>query len=145
MKKSTLPDTPSTLTIGRLAKQAGVGVETIRYYQERGLIPIPPQSGSYRQYPITLVDRIHFIKRAQELGFSLYEIDELLQLDEHTDRQTICRLATAKIDNIQKKLDDITRMQHTLQELVTSCNHAPAQGRCPIIASLSDQPADCPD
>ncbi|HQQ74864.1 MAG TPA: MerR family transcriptional regulator, partial [Pseudomonadales bacterium] len=78
----------STLTIGKLAKQAGVGIETVRYYQSRGLIPVPPETGSYRQYPASLVARIQFIKRAQELGFSLDEIGELLQLDQHTDRKT---------------------------------------------------------
>lgn len=132
-------NTASYLTIGRLARQAGVGVETVRYYQTRGLIPVPPESSSYRQYPVTLIARIHFIKRAQELGFSLDEIIELLQLDEQTDRKTIRQLASAKIEQIQQKLDDLVRMQNTLQGLVTSCNHAASGQRCPIIASLSDK------
>jgi len=66
------------LTIGRLASAAGVGVETVRYYQQRELLPIPAASGAFRQYPSDLVNRIRFVKRAQELGFSLAEINELL-------------------------------------------------------------------
>ncbi|HQQ64310.1 MAG TPA: MerR family DNA-binding protein [Pseudomonadales bacterium] len=133
-----MPTVPS-LTIGKLAKQAGVGIETVRYYQTRGLMPVPPETGSYRQYPVSLVARIQFIKRAQELGFSLDEIGELLQLDQHTDRKTIRQLASGKIEQIQQKLDDLTRMQTTLQALVASCSHASALQPCPIIVSLSDQ------
>jgi MerR family mercuric resistance operon transcriptional regulator len=129
----------SPLTIGRLARQAGVGVETIRYYLTRGLLPLPPDTDSYRQYPVTYIDRIRFIKRAQELGFSLDEIHELLQLDEHTDRKIIRHLATTKIEQIQQKLHDLLRMQTTLQELVTTCSHTSARQRCPIIASFSDR------
>lgn len=134
--------TTANLTIGRLARQAGVGIETIRYYQTRGLLPVPPASGSYRQYPATLIARIHFIKRAQELGFSLDEIGELLQLDEQTDRKTIRQLASTKIEQIQHKLNDLARMQNTLQKLVANCSHAPARQPCPIIASLSNNKSD---
>src|SRR4051812_21844577 len=72
---------PTSLTIGRLARAADVGVETIRYYQDRELLPVPPSSGAFRYYPLSLVERIRFIKQAQELGFSLEEIRELLQLE----------------------------------------------------------------
>ena len=125
------------LTIGRLATKASVGVETVRYYQERGLLPIPHSSGGYRQYPITLVDRIRFIKRSQELGFSLDEITELLRLNEKTDRTTIRNIASKKIDQIQQKVADLSRMQHALEELVLSCSHTSSKQCCPIIATLA--------
>lgn len=126
------------LTIGRLATKASVGVETVRYYQVRGLLPIPHSNGGYRQYPIALVDRIRFIKRSQELGFSLDEITELLRLDEKTDRTTIRNIANNKIDQIQQKVADLSRMQHVLQELVLSCSHTSTKQRCPIIATLAN-------
>jgi Hg(II)-responsive transcriptional regulator len=126
------------LTIGRLAIKASVGVETIRYYQERGLLPIPHSNGGYRQYPIALVDRIRFIKRSQELGFSLDEITELLRLDEKTDRTTIRNIANKKIDQIQQKVADLSRMQRVLQELVLSCSHTSTKQCCPIIATLAN-------
>lgn len=129
--------TAPTLTIGRLAQQAGVGVETIRYYQQRDLLPTPAGSGSYRQYPITLVERIRFIKRAQELGFSLREIGELLSLDENADRQQIRQIASDKIAHIQQKLDDLLRIQNTLQQLVSCCANTHQKEPCPIIGSLS--------
>lgn len=130
---------PSTsLTIGRLAKEAGVGVETVRYYQQRGLLPTPPGNGSYRQYPLVLVDRIRFIKRAQELGFSLDEILELLALDENTDRSSIRQLAAGKIGQIQQKMDDLSRMLATLEQLVTCCARTSTEAPCPIIASLTN-------
>ena len=125
------------LTIGRLATKASVGVETVRYYQERGLLPIPHSSGGYRQYPIALVDRIRFIKRSQELGFSLDEITELLRLNEKTDRTTIRNIASKKIDQIQQKVTDLSRMQHVLEELVLSCSHTSSKQCCPIIATLA--------
>lgn len=133
-----MSDTSTTfLTIGRLATKAHVGVETIRYYQERGLLPIPHSNGGYRQYSITLVDRIRFIKRSQELGFSLDEITELLRLDEKTDRTTIRNIANKKINQIQQKVADLSRMQHVLEDLVLSCSHTSTKQRCPIIATLA--------
>jgi Hg(II)-responsive transcriptional regulator len=126
-----------TLTIGKLAKQANVGIETIRYYQQRGLLPIPSGNGRYRQYPVALVERIRFIKRAQELGFTLDEISELLTLDDHTDKAIIRQIASHKVKQIQQKLDDLLCMQNTLQTLVTCCANASSEQRCPIIDSLS--------
>ena len=130
--------TPTHLTIGRLAREAGVGIETIRYYQQRQLLPLPPSNGSYRQYPVAIINRIRFIKRSQELGFSLDEISELLRLDEKIDKRTIRNIATRKVEQIQEKLDDLQRMQTTLQQLVHHCSHSSSTERCPIIASLSD-------
>jgi MerR family mercuric resistance operon transcriptional regulator len=128
----------ATLTIGKLASQAGVGIETVRYYQQRGLLPVPSSRGSYRQYPVTMIERIRFIKRAQELGFALDEIGELLALDDHNDKTTIRQIASDKIEQIQKKLDDLQRMQSTLQTLVSCCASSTMEQRCPIIDSLSE-------
>ena len=126
-----------TLTIGHLARSAGVGVETIRYYQQRGLLPIPEAAGSYRRYPVKLGERIRFVKRAQELGFSLEEIAELLHLEDGTDRRSIRRIANERLEQIQAKLDDLSRMKATLSHLVRECEHTSKRQPCPIIETLS--------
>ena len=125
-----------SMTIGHLARAAGVGVETIRYYQRRGLLPVPSSTGTFRQYPAALAARIHFVKRAQELGFSLDEITELLRLEDGADRDSIRHIATERLSQIEKKLADLKRMQKTLRHLVTECEHTGANAPCPIIASL---------
>jgi len=125
-----------TLTIGKLAKAAGVGVETIRYYQQRDLLPVPASSGAYRHYPASLGKRIKFIKRAQELGFSLAEIAELLSLEDGTDRASIRRIANTRLGEIQAKLTDLRRMKTALSHLIDDCEHTGKEQPCPIIASL---------
>jgi MerR family mercuric resistance operon transcriptional regulator len=127
---------PESLTIGRLARAAGVGVETIRYYQQRGLLPVPRSEGTFRHYPVALTARIHFIKRAQELGFSLDEITELLGLEDGSHRSTIRRIASDRLAQIEAKLLDLTRMKRTLKHLVAECEHTRGDLPCPIIASL---------
>ena len=109
-----------TLTIGRLARAAGVGVETIRYYQKRHLLPVPSPdaTATYRQYPVDLVQRIQFIKRAQELGFSIQEVSDLLKLEDGADRASIRRIASARLDEIAKRLDDLKRMKAVLSRLI---------------------------
>jgi len=129
--------TPEALTIGRLARAADVGVETIRYYQDRKLLPVPPSTGAFRYYPRHLVERIRFIKRAQELGFSLDEITELLQLEEGADRGSIRRIATDRLEQIEHKLSDLRRMHKVLKHLVTECEHTSAELPCPIIGTLA--------
>ena len=133
----TRPQIPRSLTIGRLADAAQVNIETVRYYQNRGLIPIPPAKGAFRHYPIEMVERIRFIKRSQELGFALAEIGELLLLDESRDRKTIRAIASNKLTQIEQKLTDLSRLQETLQHLVKQCHNASSHQPCPIIASLS--------
>ena len=125
-----------SLTIGRLARAAEVGVETIRYYQERQLLPVPPSTGAFRYYPVGLVDRIRFIKRAQELGFSLEEISELLHLEEGADRASIRDIAANRLSQIERKLTDLRRMQKVLKHLVTECERTSADLPCPIIGTL---------
>jgi len=129
--------TSESLTIGRLARAAEVGVETIRYYQDRKLLPIPPSAGAFRYYPVSLVHRIRFIKRAQELGFSLEQISEMLHLEEGADRASIRHIATNKLSEIENKLADLRRMQKVLRHLVNECEHTSADLPCPIIGTLS--------
>lgn len=125
-----------SLTIGRLARAAGVNVETVRYYQERQLLPVPPSVGAFRHYPLELVDRIRFIRRAQELGFSLAEVSELLRLEDGTDRASIRRITSERLFQIETKLSDLRRMQRALKHLVSACEHTGAELPCPIIQSL---------
>lgn len=131
----------STFTIGRLAQNAGVGVETVRYYQRRKLLPVPQASGAVRRYPPALVERIRFIKRAQALGFSLDEIAELLRLHDGSNRGSnrisIRKIAALRLNQIETKLADLARMRQVLRHLVAECEHAGAEQACPIIATLS--------
>lgn len=126
-----------TLTIGKLAKVAGVGVETIRYYQQRGLLPVPQSSGAYRHYPVSLGNRIRFIKRAQALGFSLEEVAELLSLEDGIDRVSIRQIASTRLEEIQAKLADLNRMKNALSHLIHECEHTGKEQPCPIISTLT--------
>src|SRR6185369_1259986 len=129
-----------SLTIGRLARAADVGVETIRYYQDRHLLPVPPSDGAFRYYPLSLVERIRFIKRAQELGFSLEEIRELLELEDGADRVSIRRVAAERLSQIEAKLTDLKRLQRVLRGLLTECEHTKPGLPCPIIGTIRDAP-----
>jgi Hg(II)-responsive transcriptional regulator len=131
----------ASLTIGRLARAANVGVETIRYYQDRKLLPVPASEGAFRHYPLSLVDRIRFIKRAQELGFSLEEVRELLQLEDGGDRGSIRKVAAERLHQIEAKLADLKRMQRVLKELLNECEHTKADLPCPIIGTIREGPA----
>lgn len=126
-----------TLTIGRLARAAHVGVETVRYYQKRALLPKPPGTGSVRRYSPTLVDRIRFIKRAQDLGFTLDEIAQLLALENGTDREAIRSLTTARLLQVEAKLAALERMRNSLRYLVSACEQTDREWPCPIISSLA--------
>lgn len=129
---------PSELTIGRLAKAANVGIETIRYYQRLKLLPTPaPVRNAFRHYPIDTIERIRFIKRAQDLGFTLDDVAVLLQLNDGTDRRRIRQLANTRLENIRTKITDLKRMESILAELVHECEHAGQARSCPIIAAFS--------
>ena len=127
------------LTIGRLAEEADVNVETIRYYERRALIAQPekPRDG-YRRYAPEVVARIRFIKNAQELGFSLKEVTELLEL--RIDRETACEdvreQAEAKISDITSKIAALQNMKSVLRQLVESCNARAPTDECPILHAL---------
>ena len=125
-----------SLTIGQLAQAADVNVETIRYYQRIKLInePLKPQSG-YRQYDMEIINRIHFIKRAQKLGFSLKEIADLLEMgDGHC--ADVRKRAEEKRDMITKQIEDLTNLRSTLDNLIHSCDSA-GDTHCPIVETLS--------
>jgi len=132
-------ESPQTLTIGRLAKAANIGVETVRYYQERKLLPVPRRVGTYRQYPVELIGRIRFIKRAQELGFTLDEISGLLELNDGADRVTIRAIAGERMAQIESRLADLQRMRDVLRHLIHECEHTNSDIPCPIIDSLTVQ------
>ncbi len=126
-------------TIGELASAAGVNVETVRYYQRRQLIDLPakPQHG-YRTYPLDTLHKIRFIKRAQELGFSLAEIGRLLTLSTG-NCATVQTLAERKLLNINNKIADLRRMQSVLIELLEACEANRDPKTCPIVESLADE------
>lgn len=130
-----MPDDP--LTIGRLAAAADVGIETVRYYQQRELLPVPPARGAFRYYEPALIKRIRFIKRAQELGFALDEIGELLRLQDGADRRAIRRISTARLTQIETKLADLSRMRRVLKHLIVECERTGTNHPCPIIETLS--------
>lgn len=128
------------LTIGKLAKAAGVGIETVRYYQRRELLPVPPGGDSaFRTYPAELIDRIRFIKRAQQLGFSLDEIVLLLKLEGGENRKAIRDIAQIKLARIHEKIVDLQRMETVLSHLVCECEATGKAQPCPIIAALADE------
>ena len=126
------------LTIGRVAKLAGVNVETIRYYQRRGLLDEPhkPQGG-YRRYQAEAVKQIRFIKRAQALGFTLDEITALLSLEEACSCAETRSLAAHKLELVDRKLTDLTAMRRALAGLVQQCDAGESTRGCPIIRVLS--------
>lgn len=127
------------LTIGRLARAAEVNVETIRYYQRKGLIvePVKPPDG-YRIYPGEVIDRIRFIKRAQKLGFSLQDIVHLLELgDGHCN--DVREQAEAKLAKIETQIKDLQAMRKTLKTLISQCNAGDGSGCCPIVQSLTNR------
>lgn len=127
------------LTIGKLASTAAINVETIRYYERRGLIRQPDKPGvGYRQYDSATLQRVLFIKRAKTLGFSLDEIDSLLALSEGqcADVQS---LAEQKLIRIKAKLHDLQRLEDALQDLVERCSSNADQMHCPIIETLLNE------
>jgi MerR family mercuric resistance operon transcriptional regulator len=127
------------ITIGTLARKAGVNIETIRYYQRRGLLMEPPKpTEGYRLYPLDSVQRILFIKRAQRLGFSLEEIINLLRLGTGNCTETKV-LAMQKLSAIETRLEDLEKMKRTLQDLVQRCDSGAGDAECPIVSSLAER------
>ncbi len=129
----------NAFTIGKAARTAGVGVETIRFYEKRGLISQPNATkGKFREYPMTVVARIRFIKRSQELGFTLSEIKDLMRLADspNSDRKRVKELAQRKTESIRRKIVDLQQLESTLSRLVTDCSgHGRVRG-CPIIEAI---------
>ncbi len=130
------------LSIGQVARRAGVGVETVRYYEREGLLEEPPRRASgYRQYSEEVVKRLHFIKSAQKLGFSLKEITELLLL--RVDTQNACeevrQRAEAKIAEVERKLIELQRMRQALIQVASLCTGKGPDSRCPVLDALDQQ------
>jgi MerR family mercuric resistance operon transcriptional regulator len=131
-----------TYKIGEVASRAEVNKETVRYYEKRGLIPEPDRRRSgYRILTQRHIDQIKFIKRAQELGFTLSEIKELLDLrmDEHTTCSEIKEEAQAKHQDVVQKIEDLTRIKATLVDLIDSCSGEGPKGDCPILEALEGE------
>jgi MerR family mercuric resistance operon transcriptional regulator len=127
------------LTIGAVSRQAGVGIETIRFYEREGLIQDPPRKESgYRQYPPDTVDRVLFIKHAKEVGFSLREIGELLELrlSPGATAADVRKRAVAKIEDITAKIRRLQRMKRALEKLVKTCAGKGPVSECPILEAL---------
>lgn len=130
------------LTIGQVARRAGIGVETVRFYERRGLIEEPPRKESgYRQYPEEVVSRLRFIRRAKDLGFSLKEIAELLslRLDSEATCDDVKARTEAKIEDIKARIQALQGMKRALAELVAACSGEGPASECPILEGLDLQ------
>jgi MerR family transcriptional regulator, mercuric resistance operon regulatory protein len=126
------------LKIGALSKQADCNIETIRYYERIGLLPLPPRThGGYRLYGLEHLKRLNFIRRARELGFTLHEVRALLKLAD--DRSQSCgevrTLATAHLDDVRAKIADLRAMERVLKELIARCETGTLP-ECPLIEAL---------
>lgn len=129
----------TTLTIGEVAKRAGIGVETIRFYEREKLLPEPPRdpSSGYRRYPESTISRLQFIARAKELGFTLRETRELLELRAGPATcGTVRARAEEKIDIVRQKLEDLQRIERALLRLAEACPGNGALDDCPILQAL---------
>jgi Cu(I)-responsive transcriptional regulator len=125
--------------ITETAKAAGVNVQTLRYYERRGLLPKPPRRGSgYREYAPDAVRILRFIKRAQQLGFSLEQVRQLVRLRDvrRSERHRVRAIADAKIAEIDSKIAQLDAMRAALSTLVRCCEHG-ADAECPIIEALN--------
>lgn len=125
------------LTIGAFAKAAGVNVETIRFYQRKGLLPEPDKPyGSIRRYGAADVARVRFVKSAQRLGFSLDEIGELLKLEDGTHCSEAAEIAALRLADVRARQADLTRMEVALSKLVSECCTRHGHVSCPLIDAL---------
>jgi Hg(II)-responsive transcriptional regulator len=124
---------------GELAGRAGVNAETLRYYERRGLLADPPRTpGGYRDYPASALDLLRFIKRAQQLGFTLHEVEELVQLgDGGPDSCDAARvLAEAHKADLERRIADLERMRDSLGELIETCDRPRADRACLLLDAL---------
>ncbi len=129
------------MRIGTAAEQAGVGVETVRFYEQKGLIdqPAKPKSGGFRQYPVQTVLRIRFVRSAQLLGFSLSEISELLELEAGADTRCVDvrNRAQTKREEVQARIDCLERIKLSLDELIDACPGKGQARRCSILEAIN--------
>ncbi len=134
------------MRIGAVAGEAGVNVQTLRYYERRGLLPRPPRRLSgYREFPADAVRVVRFVKRAQDLGFSLDEVDALLRLrnDKRRDRVRIRAVAEQRVRQIDRKIAELQSMKKALSHLLHCCR-AGSTLECPIIEALDGAAGDAP-
>lgn len=133
------------MRIGEVASQAGVKIDTLRYYEKRGLLDEPVRTPSgYREYPSEAVRLVRFIKRAQELGFTLHEIEDLVRLreDEGSTCAEVRDAARAKVDDIDARLRCLLAMKKALELLLRSCRKDGSRRHCPILEALDDSSDD---
>jgi DNA-binding transcriptional MerR regulator len=138
-RSGAVPSRPddAAVTIGGLARAAEVGVETIRYYQRRHLLAVPHSGAGVRRYPPAVVDRIRFIKRSQNLGFTLEEIRALMRLEQGGSRNAIRKIAGERLASIREKIVTLDRMERVLCALLRECEDTATAAPCPIIAALN--------
>ena len=132
-----------SLRTAEVARLAGVNIETLRFYERKGILPEPPRRASgYRDYPPETVERVRFIKRAQDLGFSLREIQELLGLRRlgRAKSARVRRVVEVKLDEIDHKIHDLEAMKQSLAALIAACDGRGSIASCPIIDALSGCP-----
>ncbi|HEY1288767.1 MAG TPA: MerR family DNA-binding protein [Burkholderiales bacterium] len=130
--------TNEALTIARLAKRAGVNVETIRYYQRRRLVPIPVSVlGGVRRYSSDYLRRVRFIKRAQQLDFSLAEIGDLLALADGNRCSLVCGVGERRLADIERKIADLVAMREALRRLVGACHENRPEAPCPLVEAFA--------
>ncbi len=135
-----MDDTPESLTIGAVAASADVGVETIRFYQRKGLLDEPQRpSGGIRRYGRRDVARVRFIKSAQRLGFSLDEVAGLLVLEDGTHCDDARALAESKLAHVRDRLSDLRRIERALKTMIDRCSIHRGQICCPMIEALQAQ------
>lgn len=124
-------------TIGTLARRAGVNVETIRYYQRRGLVPEPVKPlGGIRNYAPEHVQRLRFIRRAQQLGFTLEEVADLLSLEDGLHCHEVEEIAGQKLAAVRERIAQLTTMENALARLIRKCSSNKGKVRCPLISAL---------
>lgn len=131
-----------TLSIGQVAKQADLSIDTIRYYERNGLIAPPARRDSgYRSYTPEVIQRLRFIRRAKDLGFTLSEIGELMSLTSHAkqDMGSMKLAAQAKLGVVEEKLQELQRIRSALRQLIAACPGHGALDECPIVNALSQE------
>ncbi len=131
----------AAMTIGQLAKRAGVNIDTIRYYERNGLMPQPVRRASgYREYESDDAARLRFILRAKDLGFTLAEIAELMSLSADRDVRGVKRRAEQRLAQVEQKIRELQRVRRGLKTLIAACPGHGDPAQCPIVAALSEEP-----
>lgn len=129
--------TMQSMTIGQLAAAAGVNVETVRYYQRRELLPVPKREvGSIGRYSENALNRLRFIKRAQNLGFSLDDVQALLSLDDGQACTSARELGERKLADVRQRIQTLRALEEALQALVARCSSSRGKVSCPLIEAL---------